>query len=57
MLHVNELTQSFDDLGHATRHLDKHVRMVKIQCDKTVETQALIMSEDDKTILLTRYKD
>jgi hypothetical protein len=27
--------------------------MVKIQRDKRVETQALIMSQDDKTILLT----
>ena len=55
MLHekdINELTEAFDDLGHATRHLDKHVRMVKIQCDQIAETQALILSQDDfdKTI-------
>ena len=53
MLHekdINELTEAFDDLGHATRHLDKHVRMVKIQCDQIAENQALILSQDDKTI-------
>jgi hypothetical protein len=47
MLHeedINELTEAFDDLGHAARHLDKHVRMVKIQCDQIAKTQALIMS-------------
>jgi hypothetical protein len=47
MLHekdINELIQDFEDLGHATSHLDKHVRMVKIQCDQIAKTQALIMS-------------
>jgi hypothetical protein len=46
MLHekdINELIEDFDDLGHATSHLDKNVRMVKIQCDKIAETRDLIL--------------
>jgi hypothetical protein len=50
--YINELKEACDDLGHATRHLDKHVRMDKIQCGEIAKTQALIMTQEyfEKTI-------
>jgi hypothetical protein len=44
---LSELTKNFDELGHAVRHLDKHVRMVKTQCDQIAATQSLILQQNN----------
>ena len=40
---LSDLSENIDELGQAARHLDKHVRMVKIQCEQIAATQCLIL--------------
>ena len=46
---LSELSENFDELGHAARHLDKHVRMVRIQCDQIAATQSLILQQNNSS--------
>ena len=42
---IRDLTEVFDDLGQAAKHLDIYLSMVKIECDQIIEIQTLILSQ------------
>jgi hypothetical protein len=44
---INTLAGTLEDLSHATKHLNKHLDMVQVQCDQIAKAQALILSQDD----------
>ena len=44
---INALAGTLEDLSHATKHLNKHLDMVQVQCDQIAKAQALILSQKD----------
>jgi hypothetical protein len=39
------LFENFEELGHASRHLKKHVEMVQTDCERIAKTQALLLEQ------------
>ena len=40
------MTEELEDMGHTTRQLDKHARMISTQCEQIAKTQSLILEQD-----------
>jgi hypothetical protein len=44
---INSLEGKLEALSHATKHLNKPLGMVQVQCDQIAKAQALILSQKD----------
>ena len=52
---IRDLTEVFDDLVQATKHLDRYLNMVKSQCEQINETQTLMLDQGNFNTVSTNF--
>ena len=43
---IKQMSEELEDMGHTTKQLDKHARMISTQCKQIAKTQSLILEQE-----------